>query len=171
MPYRRFRRRSTLPRARQVIQSYKKVINHAPASRTTGKQAFGISTGVDSVAAGQTSATDTQVPTGSVIKFIEIQFSVSNLVSVSMFQWIAIQQLRSGQSSIAPNVVGGDPQRNQVHFQKMIQVGKDQNSNMTIRFKVPKKFQRVREGDIWEFTTIADQVSSSAVQIIYKFYR
>lgn len=168
MPYRRRRpmRRSLTP-----VQSFKKVLNQAPTSESVTTHELNLSTGTDSVAAGQTSATDAAVPTGSIIKYFEIQYSCANLVSVALFLHMSIQQTRSGQIAIAPNAVGGDPQRNQVHFLKMSQIGKDQNANYIFRFKIPKKFQRVREGDNWKFVWANDQICTDALQVIYKFYR
>ncbi len=164
------RRQSIRPRT--IVQSFKKVINHAPASRAAATNIeFSIATGVDSTAAGQTGPTDVNVPTGSVIKYFEIQFPCTNLVAVSAFQYLSVQQLRSGQVSVNADVIGGSPQRNQVFFQKLYSIGKEQNSTMIIKFKVPKKFQRVREGDRWVFSTLNTVVHTSAVQIIYKFYR
>ncbi len=155
-----------------VIQSFKKVINHAPASRTvTTIHVFNISTGEDSVAAGQTSVTDVSVPTGSVMRAVEIQYSVSQLVSQAAYFWTTIQRLESGQAQISGRTVGGNPQRNQVHRQGQFMVGDDQNSNHVIRFPIPKRFQRVKDGSKWIFTIESDVVHNSAVQIIYKFYR
>ncbi len=155
-----------------VIQSYKKVINEAPTSRAAGAViALNIARGVDSVAAGQTGPIDADVPTGSVIKFIEIQYSVTNLVAVSLFHFISIQLILNGQSGIAPDVVGGSAQRNQVHFQTTYSVGKEQNSTRIFRFKIPKRFQRMREGMIWQFSRIGSAVYADNVQAIYKFYR
>ncbi len=163
-------RRSSMPRA--VIQSFKKVINHAPASRTaTTIHAFNISFGVDSVAAGQTSVTDVNVPTGSIIKFAEIQYNISQLVTQAAYFWATVQRTHVGQFPISGRLVGGSSQRNQVMRQLQLVVGKDQNSNHVWKFKVPKKFQRVREGDAWIFTLESDVVHNSAVQHIYKFYR
>lgn len=156
----------------QVIQSYKKVLNIAPTSRaavTVLNNA--ITTGVDSTAAGQTSATDGNIPTGSVVKFIEIQYNCQNLVGIAAFLNIGIQQLHSGQTVVDPRVVGGDPQRNQMHFQKQYCIGQNQNVNITLKFKIPKKYQRVREGDTWNFTRVSNQVFTDTMQVIYKFYR
>ena len=168
MPRRRMMRRMV---QRAPVQSFKKVLNQAPASETVATHELNLSVGTDSVAAGQTTAVDGAVPTGSVIKFIEIQYSVSNLAAVSLFVHMSIQQTRSGQLAIAPNATGGDPQRNQVHFLKQVSVGKEQNANYLFRFKVPKKFQRVREGDAWKFVYANDQVMTDAIQVIYKFFR
>ncbi len=50
-------------------------------------------------------------------------------------------------------------------------LGQDQNSNFLINFKVPKRVQRMREGDIWQIVYQTDTVFASATQVIYKFYR
>lgn len=165
------RRRSRMPRPRQVIQSFKKVINQAPASVAAGSNVYQIAQGVDSVAAGQTSAVDVNVPTGSIIKNITIQFSLANLVSIATFAHVAIVHLRSGQSAPAANVVGGDPRRNQVHYQNLYSIGKDQNRDIKINFKIPAKFQRVREDDQWVFVITTNQITTQVSQYIYKFYR
>ena len=167
-----YRRRRPMRRALgQVIQSYKKVLTHAPASSAASQIDYDLSSGVDSVAAGQTSGTDANVPTGAVLKYIEIQYSVQNLVSVAATQYLCIQRVHSGQSNINPSAVGGHAQRNQVHWQLLKMCGQDQNNNMTIRFKVPKKFQRVREGDKWVLSVYTDVTHTHACQVIYKFYR
>ncbi len=157
---------------RPVIQSYKKVINHAPASHTAGTNiSFNLTSGIDSVAAGQTSVTDVGVPTGAVIKYIEIQFAAGNSTATPLFLHIAIEQLLSGQALVPPNAVGGNPLRNQVFHQALYQIGERESFNRTFKFKIPKQFQRVREGTSWRLITTGDVVWNSAVQVIYKFYR
>ncbi len=123
------------------------------------------------MAAGQTSATDADVPTGSIIKFIQIQFSAMNTAIAPAFLHLSVQLLHSGQTQVDPRLVGGNPQRNQVFHQDMFGIGANQNSNRTIRFKIPKKFQRVREGDKWIFNRTADVTWGDVMQVIYKFYR
>ncbi len=130
-----------------------------------------MATGVDSVAAGQTGVIDPNCPTGCVIKFFEIQTAIQNLTGGATFIHFIIQRTHSGQSALAANIVGGNPQRNQVFFQKLVGLGTDQNGNWTFRFKVPKKYQRLREGDNWSFGSTVDTSHSSATQVIYKFYR
>ncbi len=167
---RHFRRRSMGPRA--VIPSYKKVLNDAPASRTPATNiTLNLAKGVDSLAAGQTGPIDADVPTGCVIKFFEIQWSFANLSGGNCFIHTTIQKLRANQGGIAPNVVGGNPQRNQVFHQTMRSIGTDQNGNAVLRFKVPRMFQRMREGDVWQFSRTGTAVFTDALQVIYKFYR
>ncbi len=165
---RHYRRSGMAP----VIQSFKKVLNFAPASRAAGANiTASISVGQDSVAAGQISTNDPNVPTGSIIKFFEIQWSLGNLTDGNNFLHCTIQRTHSGQSTIAANVVGGSPQRNQVFMQRSFQLGDRQSGSRTYRFKVPKKFQRVREGDAWFFTRTGNAVYTDALQVIFKFYR
>ncbi len=155
-----------------VIQSYKKVLNFAPTSRAAGSEISQVlATGTDSVAAGQTGVIDSAVPTGSIIKAFIIQYSMANLVNIALFHHITVQHLRSGQTPLASNVVGGSPQRNQVHKQFLKQTGGTQTMNLQFIFKIPKKFQRVRDGDRWMFSYQGSQVYTDALQVIYKFYR
>lgn len=155
-----------------VIQSFKKVINVAPASRLSSTDIENnMSVGTDSVAAGQVGPIDAAVPTGSVIKYFEIQWAMGNLSGGSLFMHVAIQLIHQGQVIVSPNVVGGNAQRNQVFFQTFFQIGTEQNGSRIFRFKVPKKFQRVREGDVWKFVRQGSEVYADGLQIIYKFYR
>lgn len=169
MPYRRRRRMS---RPRSVVQTFKKVLNVAPASHAAaGTFSQALSVGQDSVAAGQTTAQDANVPTGSIITEFVIQYSFVNLVAIASFMHWSIQRIESGQGTIAPNAVGGDPQRNQVHLQGQVCLGQNQNGNREIRFKVPKKYQRVKEGSQWVFRSTCDTIWTDALQVIYKFSR
>ncbi len=154
-----------------VVQSYKKIIFRIAAGFSAGFQNEQIVLGVDSVAAGQTSATDPNVPTGSLIKYIDIQFAVSNLVSTPCYINCSIQYVLSGQTTVDPNLAGGHAQRNQILHMEMYSIGADQNSNHKFRFKVPPKFQRLREGMSWHLTWRNSATVNRQMQAIYKFYR
>ncbi len=173
MPYRSYRgsRRRSSMRPRQVVQSYKKVILHASASFTAGFQQEVMSTGVDSVAAGQTSATDVNVPTGAVITNMEIQFAAANVAAAACFINANVQYVQNNQTLQDPDTIGGNPQRNQVLYTKLYSVGEGQNSTFIIKFKIPKKFQRVREGMSWLFVWNNSASITRKMQVIYKFYR
>lgn len=163
------RRRTRLPR--NPVQSYKNVGNVAPASIAAATQVNNIMTfGVDNYT-GPGAGQNYQVPTGAIVPVIDVQVGLQNLVNVASFAWITIQHTRSGQSPIDNQAVGGNAQRNQVHLQLQKCVGQNQNVNVHLRFKVPKKFQRVREGDVWYISVKSDTISTQAVQFIYKFYR
>ncbi len=154
-----------------MIQSYKKVLNVAPISRAAGTYTTSMAAGQDGVAAGQTSPTDGNVPTGCIVKYFEITHSCGNAGTSPAFVWVAIQYILDGQSIIPADLVGGNPRRNQVLHQAMFQIGPDQSNVRTYKFKVPKQFQRIREGMSWQFVRIFDVTTSEAVQVIYKFYR
>ncbi len=158
---------------RNVVQSFKKQINHAslsvPAATLTSDL---IAVGVDSIAAGQTGPTDVNVPTGSVISKFTLQSTWANLVSVNCVVHYTIQIIRGSQVAfVHPQLVGGDNQRNQVFFSMMRNIGADQNFNINMNFKIPKKFQRIREGDQWTIFWIANSVTQRTAQYIYTFFR
>ncbi len=164
------RRRMSMPRP--VIKSYKKVIDEAPASRIAATIIdFDLVQGTDSISAGQGSATDVLVPTGSMVKAINIDVPFGYTGTATAFVWISIQHLRANQSTISTRVVGGNPQRNQVFFQQLFMIGENQNHNFHKLFKIPRKFQRVREGDKWIFSYQSDVAHASGMQAIYKFYQ
>jgi len=95
----------------------------------------------------------------------------SNLVLISALMHFHFQFRRNGIGLVTPGVVGGNPNRNTITTTRMFFIGKDQNTTMVILVKVPKLYQRIREGDIWTLTYAADAVYASATQAIYKFYR
>ncbi len=166
---RHFRRRSSR-RPGPVVQSYKQVFTGAPITRAASTDFNTVMClGVDNYTGPSLIANE--IPTGAVVKFIEIQYSAVNLVSIASFMWISIQHLRSGQSAISSRSVSGNPQRNQVHHQVLYSLGPTQNNNRTFRFKIPKKYQRIREGDTWVFARQSDTVFTESLQVIYKFYR
>ncbi len=136
---------------RQVIQSYKMIIEAAAASfAANANQQFPIVEGLDGKVAGQTSSVDDQVPVGCVIKSIRIWYCQQNLVNVAGFTHLTLQHLRTGQSFIAADDQAGNPQRNQVHHTDYFSVGQNQNVNRGMLFKIPAKYQRVRDGDKWQ---------------------
>ncbi len=154
-----------------VIQSYKKVLNYAPVAQAAGSRDIVLSKGEDSVAAGQTGPTDADVPTGAIIKYIEVQVALGQIVGGSVTVHWSLQRLHVSQGTVNSNVVGGSPQRNQVLLQQMFILGINQNFNRTLKFKIPRKFQRVRENDFWILEITTSNTLTQAFQVIYKFYR
>ncbi len=165
---RHYRRSRRGPRS--IVRTYKKVLNFAPASSGAGtKVDFDITFGVDSLAIGQTGPTDNVVPTGAIVDYIEFQYGVVNLAATANFTHISIQSLLSGQAAtVSPNVVGGNPQRNQVFYQMMRSNGQGQNSTYVIKWRVPKMMQRMREGSRIELTVLNTAAVTHSLQVIYK---
>ncbi len=152
------------------IQSYKQISVDGPASRAAATNIVHlVAQGVDNYA-GPTAANN-EVPTGAKISSVLLLLGFTNLVAISALLHLNFQFLRSGQSVIVPGAIGGNPQRNQVTDTRMFFLGQNQNSNLMMIIKVPKIFQRIREGDTWRLVYRCDAVFASATQAIYKFYR
>ncbi len=167
MVYRRRRsRRSRAPRA--YVRTYKKVLDFAPISNGSGKINHLLVSGADSVAIGQTGVTDAIVPTGSRVTEIHINFMSSQIVGGSVFQYLCMQMLLPSQGTVGPRNVGGSSQRNQVFYQDAYSIGINQNANRVFRFKIPPRFQRVKEGMQWYLVTDATNTVTNALQVIYK---
>ncbi len=155
---------------RPIIKSFKKVLFNVNASFGAGFQTEFIAQGIDGVAPGQSSVNDPVVPTGSVIKYVEVQFAANNSVATPVYLNCTLQYKLSGQAFIDPNAVGGNQQRNQVMHQDLFAVAQNQNSTHKFKFKIPKGFQRLREGMQWGLVWANSATVNREVQIIYKFY-
>ncbi len=171
MPYRRnFTRRRSRKSNLVTIQSYKQISVDGPASRAAATNIVHVlASGVDNYTGP--SASNNEVPTGAVIKFITIFATFTNLVSVSSLLHLNIMLTHSGQTVLTPGAIGGTSARNQVYHTMMKFLGKEQNSNFIINFRIPQGVQRMREGDKWNLMYRSDTVFASATQAIYKFYR
>lgn len=166
----RRRRISRRQRLGSVIQSYKQIRQDAPLSVAAATRTdYPVTTGVDNYTGP--SASNNEVPTGAKVEKISIQISQQNLVNIAGFIWISVQLVRANQTVVDPRALGGNPQRNQVFLQIMRSLGQNQNTDIAFTFKIPAKFQRVREGDKWYITNESDVISTKAMQTIYKFYR
>ncbi len=163
--YRGSRNRSMKrPRGR----TYKKVLHFVNASFSPGFTSERYVHGVDSVAIGQTSQIDPDVPTGAKVKYIEVQFAINNSVATPCYVNCTLQYTLAGQVTIDPNLVGGHAQRNQVLHMDLFTVGQDQNSTHKFRFKIPPKFQRMRESMGWWMVYRNSATINREVQVIYK---
>ncbi len=155
---------------RAIVRTYKKVLNFAPASHAAGlKVNFDVVVGVDNLSVGSTGVTDATVPTGSIVDYIEIQYGVVNLAAVACYIHISMQSRLSGQSAtIAPNLIGGNPQRNQVHHQEMRSLGQNQNATFVYKWRVPKHLRRIREGSVFSWVILGTTAVTDSCQVIYK---
>ncbi len=156
--------------AMQPIQSYKQVSVDGPASRAAATNiSHQLLIGVDNYS-GPT-ANNNEVPTGAKVMSMFIMMTFSNLVSVSALLHLHIQCTRAGIVIITPGAVGGNTARNTVIHTDMFFIGKEQNTRILLRLKIPRIYQRIREGDQFFLVYRADAVFASATQVIYKFYR
>ncbi len=119
----------------------------------------------------QATNVDAQIPTGSRVKFIEVQFTISNLAAIHCYINCSLQYTQSTQVTIDPQAVGGNTQRNQVLHQDLFVVGQNQNSTHKFKFKIPPKYQRIREGMNWILVWSTNQTVNRSIQVIYKVER
>ncbi len=152
------------------IQSYKQITVDGPASRAAATNiSHTVLVGVDNYTGP--SAANNEVPTGAKVMSVLVMACFTNLVTISALLHLNFQCVRAGIVGITPGVIGGQTNRNTVIFTAMKFLGKDQNSNYMWLIKIPRIYQRVREGDAWNITYRNDAVFASATQAIYKFYR
>ncbi len=162
-------RRGNMPR--NSTRSSKFIVDEASASETTGLQVFQMAIGEDNATLGQTSAVDTGVPTGSKITKLDIRCSYASLVNVATFIHWAIELRLSGQASLNPLAQGGNPLRTIVMLSGIRSVGQNQNQDIHIVYKIPPKFQRMKDGAQWQWTTNNSQITTAVKQVVYKVYQ
>ncbi len=154
----------------QPIQSFKQITVDGPASRAAATNiTHRFVLGIDNYA-GPT-ATNDEVPTGAKVMSATLFMSFSNLVSINALLHYHIQCLRFGGAIVTPGVQGGSPLRNTVIHTGMLFIGKEQNTNLQLNIKIPRIYQRIREGDQFFIVYRCDAVFASATEVLYKFYR
>ncbi len=167
--FRGSRRRSGPPRGGIVSNKY--VVDEAESTEVAGLQVFQMALGVDGTTMSQTGVTDTSVPSGAKITKLDIRVSYSNLASLSAFVHWAIELRLSGQASINPITVGGSPLRTIVMLSGVKSVGDNQNQDIHIVYKIPPKFQRMKDGMQWQWTANLGQLMQTVKQVVYKVYQ
>ncbi len=167
---RHFRRRAS--GVRQIVKSYKKVLNFLPASNPGGAFIeYTIATGTDGASSQQITNIDPVVPTGAILKYIEVQVATVNATASPSIINTVVQYTLPGQVAIDPVAVGGNNRRNQVLHMDIFSAGEGQNSNRIYKIKIPKRFQRLSEGMKWTFALRNSVTITFSMQIIYKFYQ
>ncbi len=154
--------------SRPMIKTYKKILNFLELSVASGFRQEILIKGVDSSTMGQLTNVDPNVPTGARVKFIEVQFCISNLAAIHCYINCSLQYTLSNQAARDPQALGGNNQRNQVLHQDLFVVGKDQNSTHKFKFRIPPKFQRMREDMLWSLVWSTNQTVNRSIQVIYK---
>lgn len=151
-----------------VQQTYKKVLNFLQVG--TAIQTIDlIAQGIDNTTMGQTAITDANVPTGSHIKAIRVQYSVGNVGATVIEVGVAFQFRLAGQGSVVPPLaVGGNNQRNQVLKQWHFNLAPNEHRNIDQLIKIPKRFWRMKENMKWELVKDSNASRTESGQYIYK---
>jgi len=155
---------------RGSTRSMKYVRDQPQGTSGVAKSDYLLAKGVDNATLGQSGPTDVDIPTGCKIKQFNIMSCWGSITGVSTFIHWSIQHLKSGQTSLDPTTVGGQPTRNMVMMQGMICAGDKQNATIDIKYKIPKKFWRLADGDQWIFVTKASTNLDVVKQIIFKVF-
>lgn len=156
---------------RGASRSIKYIVDEPEASETAGLQSFTMVVGTDNATLGQTGATDTAIPVGSKIKLFDIRAVFGNLTSINDFIYWSIERKASGQGTVNPKSPGGNPLRKNILLSGLFMVGKDQNRVLHVRYKVPKKYQRIADGDTWRLNYDLGVVTTTAKQVVYKVFQ
>jgi len=155
---------------RGSTRSVKYVIDQAQTTSGVAKADFELTNGVDNATLGQTGVTDKAVPTGAKIKQLSIMSCWGSITGVSTFLHWSIQLVKTGQASVDPTAVGGNPLRTNVMMQGMVCIGDRQNSTVDVKYKIPQKFWRVADGTKWMFVTKSSTNVDTVKQCIYKVF-
>ncbi len=151
-------------------RSVKFVVDEIQGTSGTAVDSFVLVTGADNDSLGQSTGTDTVIPTGAKVKQINIMTCWGSITGVSTFLHWSIQHVKSSQSVISPILVGGNPLRNNVMMQGMICIGDRQNATLDIKYKIPKPFWRLKDGEKWILVTLCSTNVDTVKQAVYKVF-
>ncbi len=167
--FRGSRRRSGIPRS--TTRSVKYVVNQAGASEGAGLSAVTIIKGVDNATLGQSGVTDIDVPTGAKIAKIELWMPKVNLgAGTANFITWSIQRTNTGQAVVSPIVQGGNPLRTNVMLTGVLGLGAGQNNNLHVIYKIPPKFQRITDSQVWSVVNDNGLAVSAQYMFMYKVF-
>ncbi len=153
---------------RPLVRTAKYILVVAPASEIAGLNVQTLVVGADNATLGQTGVTDGTVPVGARITHMEIWMPKINLGATANFITWTIQHTQSGQTVVNPLVAGGNPIRKNIVLTGVIGLGQNQNNSVHIKFRVPKRFQRIADGDGFNLVTENNLAVSTSYYIIYK---
>jgi len=157
---------------RGSTRSVKYVVDIAGASEGAGLIAHTMATGTDNTTLGQTGPTDVAIPTGSKIVLFDIRMPKVNLgaATANFVAW-SIQRTQQGQAIVNPILMGGNGLRKNVLLSGIMGLGAGQNNSTHIRYKVPKKFQRIGDNDVWSIVNDNGLAVSAQYQFMFKVFQ
>ncbi len=163
MPFHRRR----MSRPRSTIRTAKYIVVVGPASEIAGTSVIPMVLGADNAVLGQTGVTDVTVPVGARIEKIEVFMPKIGLGAIGNFITWSIQRLVSGQAVISPITAGGSPLRKNIILTGNVGLGQNQNNSIHIKFRIPKRFQRIGDGDAWQIVNHNHLAVTTQYYIIY----
>ncbi len=170
--FRSFRgsRRGSIPRG--MTRSVKYQVTQAGSTESAGLNAITFASGKDEETLGQTGVNDKDVPTGSRIVQVEIWMPKVNLgAATANFVTWSIQRTQTGQSVVDPILQAGNALRRNVMLTGKLGLGAGQNNNLHVKYKIPKKYQRIGDGDVWNIVNNNTLEVSTEYMFIYKVWQ
>ncbi len=157
---------------RGSTRSAKYIVQQAGASAGAGTEVVSFASGQDNTTLGQTGATDKAIPVGSKVVLFDIRMPKVNLGAgtANFIHW-SIQRTVSGQSVINPISASGNALRKNILLSGVVGLGAGQNNSLHVRYKVPKKFQRIGDGDVWQIVNNNGLAVSTIYEIVYKVFQ
>ncbi len=156
------------PRGSTTSRKY--TVDVATASESAGAIDFILASGLDNATLGQTSATDVTIPVGAKIKLLDLRLSWASLANVVVVIHWTIQRVQTQQTALDPKSPGGNTRTKNIMLSGLKSVGLNQNSDMHIRYRVPKSMQRMGDDVKWVFSSNANNVMTATKQCIYKVF-
>ncbi len=165
--FRGSRRRNT--GMRPIVRTAKYIVVSGPATEAAGINVVTLNAGTDNATLGQTGVTDVTVPVGARITKMEIFMPKVNLgaATANFITW-SIQHINTGQSVVNPITAGGGPLRQNIVLTGVLGLGAGQNNSLHIKFRIPKRFQRIGDGQGFSIVTENFLAVSTFYYIIYK---
>ncbi len=162
-------RKRSIPRS--TVRSAKYIVVTGPFTEAAGIIARTAIVGTDNATLGQTSVTDATVPTGAKVAVIECFMPKVNLGAgtANFIHW-TMQRTQTGQSVVNPITAGGNPLRKNIMLTGVMGLGAGQNNSLHIRFKIPPKYQRIADGDVWNIVNNNGLAVSATYMFIYKIF-
>ncbi len=157
---------------RGMSRSAKYTVEQAGSSEAAGIQAITMAKGTDAQTLGQSGPTAFNVPVGSKITLFDIRMPKVNLGAgtANFIHW-SIQRTLTGQSVLNPISSGGSPLRKNIMLSGVLGLGAGQNNSLHIRYKVPKRFQRMGDGDVWQIVNNNGLACSTIYEFVYKVFQ
>ncbi len=156
---------------RSTVRSAKYIVVEGPVSEAAGIIAVPFIKGVDNAALGQSGVTDFDVPVGAKVAKVEIFMPKVNLGSgtANFIHW-TLQRTSTGQSVVNPITAGGSPLRTNIMLTGVLGLGAGQNNQLHVTFKIPPKYQRIADGQVWQIVHDNGLVVSATYMFIYKIF-
>jgi len=156
---------------RGSTRSSKYIVQQAASSEAAGTQVVSMCLGADDAVLSQSGSADITVPVGAKVKELDIRMPKVNLgaATANFIHW-TIQRIQPSQAVLSPILTAGSTLRRNVMLSGVIGLGAGQNNSLHVKYKIPKTFWRMGDGQSWQLVMDNGLACSTVYQIIYKVF-